>query len=103
MMLAELLIVANQRNNANPHLPKILPTVQTDDPALPGIIKLDVDHPNDDKKMAIKDHYIVRTQINAETGTITFFPDGYHQEGVEYALRDAPNILERMRVAIRTH
>ena len=101
-ILAHLLVVATKRNEQNPKQAKILPTIQTDDPEKPGVLKIDVDYPTDPEKMAIRNHYLSRLEIDSTTGVMTFFPDGYNSDGETYALKDAPHILSLMCETIRT-
>jgi hypothetical protein len=102
MMLASLLVAATERNEAKPDRLKILAAVQTDDPKFPGMIKIDVDHPNDSEKMAIKNRYVCRLMIDSKTGEMEFSPNGY-LPSEKHQLAAAPLILERMIKAIESH
>lgn len=102
MILAQLLATATKRNEEKSEQTKISVTVQTDDSERPDIIKIDVDHPTDSEKMAIRNRYLSRLEIHKMTGEVTFFPDGYRPDDEKYGLRDTPHILQCMRETIRT-
>lgn len=101
-ILAHLLVVADERNEAKPEQTKISVTKQTDDPGKPGVIKIDVDYPTDPEKAAIRNHYLSRLEISETTGEIHFFPNGYASDGRIYHPKDTPHLLHRMCETIRT-
>ena len=100
MMLSLLVATSTERSETHPEYTKISVAVQTDDPKCPGKLKLDIDYPTS-PGTAIQNHLLCRLEIDAETGAMKFFPDGYNTDGRAYRLIDAPTILYRMNETIR--
>lgn len=80
--------------------PKIYVTHQTDDPLLPGTIKIDVDFPTEEQ--AIKNKYVARLEINQKTGELRFFPNGYPPAEI-HPFTAHLEILERMCDTVWKH
>lgn len=75
MMMANLLVVAAERNKKNPNRPEIFVSQQTD---IPGKVCIDVDFPTEDQ--AIRNKYLCRMEIDEATGEISFRPNGMTAE-----------------------
>ena len=100
MMMANLLVAAAERNEANSSRPEICVAQQTD---LPGKFCIDVDFPTEDQ--AIRNKYLCRFEIDETTGEIAFRPNGMMpREAAELHPYNAVwEIQQRMLEIIRTH